>query len=307
MRKTLKAPLFKRMKSYWEVYVMIIPVVAFYLLFCYYPMYGILIAFKDYLPSQGILGSEWIGLEHFRWIFAEPGFMRAFRNTLVISGLKLLLCFPFPILLSLLLNELVFAKLKKAVQTAIYLPYFISWVVIAGIVYSLCAVNGGTINNILALMGIKRVNFMTNPAWFYPILILAEIWKNAGWGTVIYISAISGINPELYEAAKVDGCKRFGRMWYITLPSIAPIIMVMFILQIGNIMNAGFDPIFNLYNPAVVDVADILDTFAYTIGIDKGLVEKGAALGLFKTVINFALLLAADTIVRKVNGSGLYD
>lgn len=295
------------MKAHWEIYVMIVPVVAFYLLFCYYPMYGIAIAFKDYLPSQGIMGSEFVGWTHFNWIFSEPGFLRALRNTVVISLLKLVICFPVPVILALLLNELVSVKLKKAIQTAVYLPYFISWVIIAGIVYTLCAVNGGVINNLLAALGLDKVNFMTDPAWFYPILIITEIWKNAGWGTVIYISAMSGINPELYEAAKVDGCRRFGRMWYITLPSIAPIIMVMLILQIGGIMNAGFDPIFNLYNPAVIEVSDILDTFAYTIGIDKGLVEKGAALGLFKTIINFALLLGANIVVKKVNGSGLYD
>lgn len=303
----IKAKLNKRILAYWQIYVMIIPVVLFYLLFSYYPMYGIVIAFKDYLPSQGIIGSKFIGLEHFVWIFQTPGFMRAFRNTLVISALKLVICFPFPIVLSIFLNELIFSKLKKVIQTAIYLPYFISWVIIASIIYSLLAVNGGVVNNILTTLGLKRINFMTDKNWFYPILIISEIWKNAGWGTVIYISAISGISQDLYEAAKVDGCKRFGRMWYITLPSILPIIMVMLILAVGNMMNAGFDPIFNLYNPAVKSVADILDTFAYTIGIDQGLVEKGAALGLFKTIINFVLLLMTNTVVKKINGSGLYD
>jgi len=297
----------KSIFEYWQIYLLIIPVILWYLLFCYYPMYGVVIAFKDYLPSRGILGSAWVGLEHFKWLFSTSGFFRAFKNTLIISILKLVFCFPMPIILSIFLNEIKIVKLRKSVQTAIYLPFFISWVVIAGIIYNLLSVNGGIINNFRLLMGLDRLSYMTDSKYFYFILILAEIWKGAGWGTVIYIAAITNVSMDLYDAAEVDGCGRFKKMWYITLPSISPIIMIMFILQIGNILNAGFDSIFNLYNISVYNVADILDTYAYTIGISKGLAEKGAALGLFKAVINFGLLLGANQIVKKTSGHGLYS
>lgn len=303
----LKTRIKKSFFEYWQIYLLLIPVIAWYIIFCYYPMYGVVIAFKDYLPSKGILGSEWVGWAHFKWLFSTAGFSRALRNTIVISLLKLVICFPIPIILSLFLNEIPFTRAKKGIQTAIYLPYFISWVVIAGIIHNIFGVSGGIINNIRMILGLERVSYLTDSSWFYPILLIAEIWKGAGWGTVIYIAAISGVSPELFDAASVDGCGRFKKMWYITIPCIMPIIVIMLILQVGNILNAGFDSIFNLYNKSVLDVAEILDTYAYTIGISRGLVEKGAALGLFKAVINFALLLGADKIVRKLSGHGIYS
>ena len=306
-REFLKVKIRKSFRDYWQVYLLLIPVVAWYLIFCYYPMYGVVLGFKDYLPKDGILGSEWVGFEHFQWLFETDGFTRALKNTIIISLLKLLFCFPAPIILSLFINEVQAKIFKKSIQTAIYLPFFISWVVMAGIIYNILAVNGGIVNNILVALGLERKSFMTDPNWFYPILLIAEIWKGAGWGTVIYIAAISGISPDLYEAASLDGCGRFKKMWYITLPSISPVIIMMFIMQIGNILNAGFDSIFNLYNVSVYSVADILDTYAYTIGIGQGLVEKGTALGLFKAVINFVILLASNAIIKKITGQGLYD
>ncbi|MGN1100155.1 MAG: ABC transporter permease [Christensenellales bacterium] len=302
-RKTL----LRKMKQNWEIYVMMIPVVIFFLVFSYYPMYGIVLAFKYYLPSKGILGSEWVGLKHFEWLFTAPEFFRAFKNTLIISAIKLVFNFPVPIILALFLNEVANPRLKKGIQTAVYLPYFISWVIIGGIVYTLLSVNGGVVNNILMSLGLERVNFLTNDRYFYVILVLTEIWKGAGWGSVIYISAISSVSPELYEAATVDGCGRFRKMWNITIPCIMPIIVVMFILAVGNVMNAGFDQIFNLYNTAIYNVSDILDTYTYRIGISQGLVEKGSAIGLFKTVINFILLLTANAVVKRINGEGIYD
>jgi len=293
---------------HWRVYLMFVPVALFYILFSYMPMYGIIISFKDYYASMGILGSPWVGFKYFEQLFNQtPLFWDALRNTVVISVLKLAFCFPVPIIMSLFLNELTHGGYKKFVQTAIYLPNFISWVVISGIVYELLSVNGGLINNILMALNIDRISFLTKPSMFYPILIITDIWKSAGWGTVIYISAISGISPELYDAADVDGCGRFGKMWHITLPCIKPTISMMLILQIGNIMNAGFDQVFNLYNKAVSSVGEILDTLAYNIGIANGLVEKGAALGLFKTIINFVLLLGANCMSKKLNGVGLYE
>lgn len=306
-RFRFRTPLRRRILNHWENYLMLLPVVVFYLIFSYFPMYGIVIAFKEYYPTQGIIGSPWVGTVHFEWLFAAPEFLRAVKNTVIISLLRLVFCFPIPIILALFLNELPFLRYKKALQTSIYLPYFISWVIIASIVYTLLSVNGGVVNNILMAFGLERVNFLTNEKYFYPIMILSAIWKDAGWGTVIYISAISSVNPELYEAATVDGCGRFRKMRSITIPCIAPIITVMFILQVGNIMNAGFDQVFNLYNPAIYGVSDILDTYAYRLGISQGFVERGAALGLFKTVINFVLLLLANFVVKKINGVGIYE
>lgn len=296
--------------KYWEVYLWLIPVVVWFILFCYYPMYGIMIAFKDYYPIHGILGSPWAdqgGFAHFDWLFHTHDFTRALKNTVVISLLKLVLCFPFPIILSLMLNEISGKKLKKSIQTAIYLPYFISWVVIAGIMYNLLAVNGGVVNNLRLLLGLDRVSYVTQSENFYWILIISELWKNAGWGTVIYISGISGVDPNFYEAAEIDGAGRFAKMWHVTLPCIMPIIITMFTLQVGNILNAGFDSIFNLYNTSIYDVSDILDTYAYRLGISQGEVEKATALGLFKAVINFILLLTSNKIIKVVSGQGIYD
>ena len=225
-RESLKVKIRKSFRDYWQVYLLLIPVVAWYLIFCYYPMYGVVLGFKDYLPKDGILGSEWVGFEHFQWLFETDGFTRALKNTIIISLLKLLFCFPAPIILSLFINEVQAKIFKKSIQTAIYLPFFISWVVMAGIIYNILAVNGGIVNNILVALGLERKSFMTDPNCFYPILLIAEIWKGTGWGTVIYIAAISGISPDLYEAASLDGCGRFKKMWYITLPSISPVIII---------------------------------------------------------------------------------
>lgn len=300
----------RSVRKYWPLYLLLIPVITWFLIFCYYPMYGIIIAFKDYSPRLGILGSHWAennGLQHFIWLFNTNGFTRALKNTVIISLLKIVFCFPIPIILSLFLNELRIPKLKKSIQTAIYLPFFISWVVIGGIVYDLLAVNGGIINNIRLLLGLDRVSYMTEAGNFYVILLLSEIWKGAGWGTVIYIAGISGVDPTFYEVAAIDGAGRFKCMWYITIPCISPIIITMFILQVGNILNAGFDSIFNLYNASVYSVADILDTYAYRIGISEGLVEPATALGLFKAAINFVLLLICNKVVALMTGHGLYD
>ncbi len=300
----------RSLRKYWSLYLLLIPVVAWFITFCYYPMYGVVIGFKDYYAKLGILGSPWAeqnGLEHFIWLFSTADFSRALKNTVVISVLKLIFCFPVPIVMSLMLNEIRAKNLKKGIQTAIYLPFFISWVVISGIVYDIFAVNGGIVNNIRMALGMDRISYMTTSRYFYLILILTEIIKGSGWGTVIYIAGISGIDPNLYEAAEIDGAGRFRKMSSITLPCISPIIVTMFTLQVGNILNAGFDPIFNLYNTSVYDVADILDTYAYRLGISQGYVERATALGLFKALINFVLLLGSNKIVKFISGQGLYE
>lgn len=302
-----KKSLAKRMLEYKEIYILMIPIVAFFIIFKYFPMHGIVIAFKNYLPKKGIIGSDWLGFDHFEAILKAPQFLRALKNTIVISLLKLGICFPVPIIMALFLNEMRLKKVRTSVQTLIYFPNFISWVIIGELVRIIFASGDGIVNNFIFSFGGDKKEFLTNPDWFYFILIVSTIWKEAGWGTIIYYAAMTSISTELYEAAKIDGAGRFKMAIYITLPSLAPIITMMFIMQVGNIMNAGFDPIFNLYNQSVYTVADILDTYMYRTGITGGEFERGAALGLFKSIINFVLLLSANAVIKKINGKGIYD
>lgn len=306
-RKSKFKRLWTNIKRSKTIYLMLIPVMTFYIVFNYVPLPGIVLAWKDeYLPKLGLFGGEWVGWQWFEEFFNKPKFVRALWNTLKISGLKILFCFPAPILLALLLNEVKRKFYRKTLQWMVYLPYFISWVVIGGIVYQLLQRDTGMINHILEALGHERRAFLTESNSFYTILILAELWKGVGWGTVIYIASISGISPTLYEAAEIDGCRRFGQVWYITLPCLLPIITVQFIMALGNIMNAGFDPVYNLYNDAVLDVAEIIDTLVYdrVLAQDYGI---STAVGLFKNVINFGLLMGGNILTKKISGYSMYS
>ena len=302
-----KNPLLRSIIKNRYIYLMLLPVVAFYVIFSYVPMYGIVLAWKNYRHTMGILGSPWVGWENFEVVFRNAGMVPAIRNTIVISLLKLVICFPAPIILALLLNEVTSRIFKRSAQTIVYLPNFISWVIIGGLVKTMFAIDDGLVNNILEAMGIGRINFLLDSKYFYFLLIGSELWKSTGWGTVIYIAAISGIDPTLYEAAKIDGCKRFGLVRFITFPCILPIIAVMLIMQISNIMNAGFDSVYNLYNKTVYDVADIIDTLVYRLGVTDGEIEQSTAVGLFKNVINFILLLTGNWLTKKMCGYSMYS
>ncbi len=302
-----KNPLLRSIIKNRYIYLMLLPVVAFYVIFSYVPMYGIVLAWKNYRHTMGILGSPWVGWENFEVVFRNAGMIPAIRNTIVISLLKLVICFPAPIILALLLNEVTSRIFKRSAQTIVYLPNFISWVIIGGLVKTMFAIDDGLVNNILEAMGIGRINFLLDSRYFYFLLIGSELWKSTGWGTVIYIAAISGIDPTLYEAAKIDGCKRFGLVRFITFPCILPIIAVMLIMQISNIMNAGFDSVYNLYNKTVYDVADIIDTLVYRLGVSDGEIEQSTAVGLFKNVINFILLLTGNWLTKKMCGYSMYS
>ena len=247
----VKNKMLAKMLRLWPLYVMMLLVLAHYIIFSYMPMYGVVLGFKDYLPSKGILGSEWVGWIHFEKIFDAPGFWTAMKNTIVVSVVKIACCFPIPIILALCMEEMHIKPIKKGVQTIIYLPYFISWVVIGGLIKMLFATGDGLINTFRTSFGGTRIEFLTTSSYFYPILVFATIWKEAGWGTIIYTAAMSSIDTALYEAADIDGCSRFKKIIYITLPSITPIIVMMFVLAVGGIMNAGFDSIFNLYNSTI--------------------------------------------------------
>lgn len=296
-----KKSLARRMYEYRYMYLMLIPALAGMIIFCYAPMYGIQIAFKNYKPRSGIWGSKWVGLKYFERMFREPTFATVLRNTLVISGFKLLLSFPAGIIFALLLNEIRNLKFKKFAQTVSYMPHFVSWVVLGGIVRSLLSLNG-PVNALVKLLGGSPAIWLTKSNYFLLILIVTDIWQTMGWGSIVYLAAIAGISSDQYESAQIDGATRFQQMRYITLPSILPVVLTMFILRVGHIMNAGFDQIFNLYSAIVYDVADIIDTYSYRVGLIDNNFSYSSAIGLFKNVLGFVLMLAVNALTRIKDG-----
>lgn len=299
-----KRPLRVRIYEYRYLYLMLIPAVAAMIIFCYAPMYGIQIAFKNYKPRSGIWGSQWVGFKYFLRMFREQTFMTVLRNTLVISGLRLVICFPAGVLFALMLNEIGNQRLKKVAQTISYMPHFVSWVVLGGIVKSLLSLNG-PINALVRLCGGTPAIWLTKSNYFIPIVLVTDIWKSMGWGSIVYLAAMAGIPTDQYESAEIDGASRLQRIWYITLPSILPVVMTMFILRIGNIMSAGFDQIFNLYSAAVYDVADIIDTYSYRVGLIDNNFSYSAAIGLFKNVLGFALMITVNQLTKTTNRHGV--
>lgn len=305
MRRTdaTRKPLRVRIHEYRYLYLMLIPAVAAMIIFCYAPMYGIQIAFKNYKPRSGIWGSQWVGFKYFLRMFREQTFMTVLRNTLVISGLRLVICFPAGVIFALMLNEIGNQRLKKVTQTISYMPHFVSWVVLGGIVKSLLSLNG-PVNALVKLCGGTPAIWLTKSNYFIPIVLVTDIWKSMGWGSIVYLAAMAGIPMDQYESAEIDGASRFQRIWYITLPSILPVVMTMFILRIGNIMSAGFDQIFNLYSAALYDVADIIDTYSYRVGLIDNNFSYSAAIGLFKNVLGFALMIAVNQLTKTTNKHG---
>ena len=305
MRRTdaTRKPLRVRIHEYRYLYLMLIPAVAAMIIFCYAPMYGIQIAFKNYKPRSGIWGSQWVGFKYFLRMFREQTFMTVLRNTLVISGLRLVICFPAGVIFALMLNEIGNQRLKKVAQTISYMPHFVSWVVLGGIVKSLLSLNG-PVNALVKLCGGTPAIWLTKSNYFIPIVLVTDIWKSMGWGSIVYLAAMAGIPMDQYESAEIDGASRFQRIWYITLPSILPVVMTMFILRIGNIMSAGFDQIFNLYSAAVYDVADIIDTYSYRVGLIDNNFSYSAVIGLFKNVLGFALMIAVNQLTKTTNKHG---
>ncbi|WP_159887977.1 ABC transporter permease [Paenibacillus puerhi] len=288
------------------LYALALPGVLFFLLFKYVPLGGLVIAFKDYSPYQGIAGSPWVGLEHFERFFSNPDFLNLFRNTLAISFMNLFLFFPLPIVLAILLNELTSQRFKKTIQTIVYMPHFLSWVIIVGITFLLLNQSGGVINELLASLGFAKIDFLTNPRLFWLMLTLQNIWKDAGWGTILFLAAIAGTDPQLYEAAKMDGANRFRQMWHITLPSIRNVIVILLILRIGHTMDVGFEQVFLMTNGAVSGVADVFDTYVYRSGIQQGEFSYSAAIGFFKSVTGLILVIVANRLAKKLGEEGVY-
>ena len=288
-----------------NVYLMLLPVVAYYLVFYYVPMYGLQIAFKDFSPGLGTWESPWVGFRHFQDFFDSYYFWRILRNTLLLSLYELLFAFPASIVLALLLNELRSAVFKRTVQTITYMPHFISIVVIAGMMVDFLA-RDGLINNVLGWFAVEPIAFLQESGWFRTIFISSGIWQSVGWGSIIYLSAISGIDPSLYEAAKVDGASRWKQTIHITLPGIASTVIILLILQIGNFMAVGTDKILLLYNSSTYETADVIGTFVYRKGILESNFSYSAAVGLFNSVINFILLIMANALSRRTSETKLW-
>ncbi|MEK8132410.1 sugar ABC transporter permease [Paenibacillus filicis] len=288
------------------LYLLVAPGLLFFLVFKYIPMWGVMISFQDYSPYQGLLGSPWVGLEHFQRLFTQNEFAVLFRNTMAISLLNLVFFFPVPIILSLMLNELRYVILKKALQSIVYLPHFLSWVIIAGISFLMLSTSDGVFNALLEAAGRDKVDFLTNPNYFWFLLTAQSIWKEAGWGTVIFLAAIASVDPQLYEAARMDGASRMRQIWHVTLPAIRSVIIILLILRIGHIMDVGFEQVYLMMNGAVSEVADVFDTYVYRSGIQQGQFSYSTAVGLFKSVVGLILVILSNKIAKKFGEDGVY-
>jgi putative aldouronate transport system permease protein len=291
--------LFRLYIKHWDLMLMFLPCILYFIIFCYVPMVGAVIAFKSYRAVDGIFGSHWVGFANFKTLFSGQEFPHVLRNTLVLSGLRIIVGFPAPIILALLLNEVKEKWYKRTIQTLTYLPYFFSWVVLGGIVVMIFSQNGPA-NQVLKLIGLQPVEFMTKSVPYIVTLLLTGIWHGIGYGAVIYLAALAGIDMEIYEAALVDGANRFQRVIHITIPCLMSTAAIMLVLNLGGILNAGFDQIYNTYNPMVYEVADIIDTYVLR-RLQQMDFSLGTASGLFKSVVGTVLILTANWIVKKIS------
>lgn len=297
----------KRIYEHRYLYLLLSFVVIYFIVFKYAPMYGVQLAFKKFTYRRGITGSEWIGWKNFQDLFRNQQFTRTIGNTIAISLGRIFFTFFIPIIVAVLLNEIRCSAFKRVVQTFMYLPHFLSWVIISGIAYSLLSINGGFINKIIMASGGQSVNFLLEPECFRPILYISSIWKEVGWESIIYLAALAGINPELYEAATVDGANRFKQMLHVTWPGIRSTVVIMLILTVSRIMSAGFDQIYNLYSSPVFAVADIIDTYTYRELFLKSKFGQATAAGLFQAVINIVMVVVTNQVAKMINdGEGLY-
>jgi putative aldouronate transport system permease protein len=290
----------RAMKKTWPLHVMIFPALAIAVLFHYIPILGLVMAFQDYKPWLGFLHSDWVGLRHFHDLFMFDESVQVIWNTLIISVLKIVFGLFVPIVIALLLNEVRKTGIKRSIQTLVYLPHFLSWVILGGILIDLLSIKGGLINRMLeGWFGIGPIFFLGDGDWFRFVVVVSDIWKEFGFGMIVYLAAITGVNPSLYEAAEVDGASRLQQTWNVTLPAMMPIIVVVSTLQLGNVLNAGFDQIFNLYNPLVYSKGDVIDTFVYRSAMLKGDFSFATAVGLFKSVISFILVILSYRMAYK--------
>ena len=299
----------KTLKTIWYyryIYLFLLPAFIWFLIFAYYPMYGILIAFKDYKYNLGILGSPWEGLRYFKQFLNDSSFYNVLRNTLSISALKLLFGFPAPLILALMLNAVSKGRVMKWFQTISYLPHFVSWVVVVTLMQKILSPNVGLLNDIRGSMGLEPIFFMGDSALFYPLVIFSDIWKSIGWGSIIYLAALTNIDPSLYEASQIDGAGRWSTLFKITLPCLTPTIAILLIFSLSGILNAGFDQIYLMQTPATLNVSEILDTYVLKTGIQQGQFAYSTAIGLFKSAISLILIVFVNNVSRKLSETSLW-
>lgn len=295
----------KMIKDRW-LYFMLLPGVLFFFIFKYVPMFGLVMVFQNYKPYQGFLGSKWVGLENFERFFTEPVFWLLFKNTMILAIYNMVFYFPLPIILALLLNELIHERFKRTVQTFVYIPHFMSWVIIVGITYVLLSTEKGIVNEIIRMAGGDSINFLTSTDWFRPLFILQKIWKEAGWGTIIFLAALAGVDVQQYEAARIDGASRWRQLWHITLPAIRSTIVILFILRLGDFLDTGFEHVFLMLNSLNREVGDVFETFVYEKGLVQSQYSYSAAVNMFKSVVGLILVLGANWLVKKFGEEGIY-
>lgn len=295
----------KSAKKQISYHLLMLPGMIFLIIFSYVPMAGILMAFQDFIPARGIFGSEWVGLENFKYMLTIPDGKQILINTLAIAIGKMIFGTIIPILFALMLNEIRATLFKKSVQTIVYLPNFLSWVVLATVVTNLFSLDG-PVNAVLTLFNIEPIMFLASNTWFRPIIVLTDVWKNFGYGSIVYLAALTSIDPGLYEAASIDGATRLKQMIHITLPGILPTVILMAALSLGNILNAGFDQVFNLYNPIVYQTGDIIDTYVYRIGLKGMQYSLATAVGLLKSVVSFILIISANQLAKKLTNQKIF-
>lgn len=295
----------KRMLKHKHIYIILLPAIVYYLVFCYAPMGGLVMAFQRFSITKGILGSEWVGIKHFVSFLSDYNFWRILRNTLMINFWGLVFGFTSPIIFALLLNEIKNNRFKKTVQTITYMPHFLSVVVVSGLVLTFVSSNG-LINGIIQLFGGDKIAFMNDPKYFYRIYVTSDIWQQLGWNSIIYISALSGIDQQLYEAASIDGAGRWKQLLHITIPGIMGTIMTLLVMRIGRMLTIGYDKILLLYNPSIYETADVISTYVYRRGLLDGDYSYSAAVGMFNSVFNFIFLMSANVLSKKATGSGLW-
>ncbi|OCT10984.1 protein lplB [Paenibacillus pectinilyticus] len=303
--KKKKGIVYELVTNKW-LYIMLFPAMLYFFVFKYIPMLGVVMAFENYNPVKGMLHSDWVGFKNFTHFFGEPTFWMLFRNTLLLALYSLLFYFPLPIILALLLNEVRKEAYKRFVQTVIYIPHFISWVVVVSMSYLLLTTEGGAVNNAIAGLGFEKIPFLLSSEWFRPTVVLQLIWKDTGWGTIIFLAALSGVDTQLYEAATMDGAGRSRQLWHITLPAIRSTIVILLILRLGHFLDVGFEHVFLMLNSMNREVGEVFETYVYRIGLTQGQYSYSAAVGLFKSAIGLVLVLSANWLAKRFGEEGVY-
>lgn len=297
---------FRKALTQWQLYVLLLPALVYFVVFRYVPMYGVQLAFKDFWPNLGITGSPWVGFEHFQRFFNSYQFKSLLKNTLCLSLFQLAVSFPVPIILSISINALQSHRFKRVVQTVTYAPYFISTIVLVGMINIFFTLNGGLVNELIRLFGGTPIHFLGEEKWFRPLYVFSGVWQNMGWNTMIYLAALSGVNPELHEAAKIDGAGKLQRILHVDLPQIAPTIVTLLILNVGKIMSVGFEKVYAMQNSMNLSVSEIISTYVYKVGLLDGQYGFSAAVDIFNAVINLILLVTVNKLAKKMGGSSLW-